>query len=293
MGAGKAGANGRYLLPYTDLSGMLHFPHAKVNLGLRVLRKRPDGYHDLESVLLPIPLCDVLEAVVDPAVPAGEVAFARSGLAVPGPQDDDLCLNAVRLLGQRRALPGLRMQLHKTIPAGAGLGGGSSDAAHTLLLVDRLLDLRTPESELERMAAELGSDCPFFLRSGPQLAEGRGERLRSVPLDLKGHWLMLLSPGIHVSTPWAFSQVNPTGSALDLNLFHDPPGTWSGRLVNDLEPAVFAMHPELARLKECLLDQGAAYAAMSGSGSTLFGLFSRQPQRLELPEGCRSWIFPL
>ena len=280
------------VIPATPATTDLCDAH-KDDPGLRVLRTRPDGYHDLESVLLPIPLHDVLEAVVDPAVPSGQVSFLRSGLAVPGASEEDLCLKAMKLLGAGRTLPGLRMQLHKAIPAGAGLGGGSSDAAHTLRLVDRMLDLRTPESELERMAADLGSDCPFFLRSGPQLGEGRGERLRPVPLDLKGHWLMLLAPGIHVSTPWAFAQVNPTGTALDMHLFQEPPGTWGGRLVNDLEPAVFAMHPELARLKQLLLDQGAAYAAMSGSGSSLFGLFTKQPQRPGLPHGCRCWTFPL
>ncbi|HRO40405.1 MAG TPA: hypothetical protein PLZ25_10855, partial [Flavobacteriales bacterium] len=151
---------------------MLVFPFAKINLGLQVLRKRPDGYHDIRSVLFPIPLCDVLEAVVDEGLASGEVKFESSGLPVPGDPAANLCLKAVELIREQRELPGLRMHLHKAIPTGAGLGGGSSDGAHALLLLNKLLDLRLAAEELHAIASRIGSDCPFFLKQQPQLAEG-------------------------------------------------------------------------------------------------------------------------
>lgn len=273
---------------------MLLFPFAKINLGLHVLRKRPDGYHDIRSVLFPVPLCDALEAVVDNALPQGEVKFESTGLPVPGDPVGNLCLKAVDLLRQHRELPGLRMHLHKAIPTGAGLGGGSSDGAHTLLLLNRLLDLQLPKEALQAMAAALGSDCPFFLEEGPQLAEGRGERLSPAEVDLRGHWLVLVNPGIHVSTAEVFQGMQLTAAHTDLlEALQAPPVKWPGTVANDMEEYVFAKHPGIGAIKEKLLAAGALYAAMSGSGSSVFGLFTMPPEELAWSAGCRSWVFPL
>lgn len=272
---------------------MLTFPFAKINLGLRVLRRRPDGFHDIASVMLPIPLHDVLEAVVDNEVPAGEVSFERTGISIPGDPLSDLCLKAMESVQNSCDLPGLRVHLHKAIPAGAGLGGGSSDAAHMLVLLNNLLELDLSPADLHQKAASLGSDCPFFLKPEAQFAEGRGEILHPISVALGGHWLVLVAPGIHVPTPKAYSMATPSGIELDLELFQMPPASWQGQLLNDLEPAVFAMHPELAQLKKDLLDHGADYASMSGSGSTMFGIFASKPEPMNLPEGYGSWILPL
>ncbi|MBK9422393.1 MAG: 4-(cytidine 5'-diphospho)-2-C-methyl-D-erythritol kinase [Flavobacteriales bacterium] len=272
---------------------MLVFPHAKVNVGLRVLHKRPDGFHDISSVMLPIPLHDVLEAVVDMGMPDGEVSFVRTGSAVPGDTADDLCLKAVEAVREFRELPGLRIHLHKTIPAGAGLGGGSSDAAHMLLLLNKLLELRLAPTELDEMASGLGSDCTFFLHHGAQLAEGRGEKLLPITLDLRGNWMVLIAPGIHAPTPLAYAQCKPTGAKLDTKLLEQPTSKWQDLVLNDLEPAVFDRHPELAELKRALLNEGAAYASMSGSGSSVYGIFSKKPIPRNYPEGYQSWVLPL
>ncbi len=275
------------------LRTMVVFPHAKINLGLNVLRKRPDGYHDIESVMVPIPLCDVLEAVVDPD--QSEVVYTRSGLAIPGDPRNDLCSRAVEMIRLTRELPGLRLHLHKVIPMGAGLGGGSSDGTNTLLLLNKLLDLRFTKGELHGMATGLGSDCPFFLNEETQLATGRGEELRPLPLDLSGLHMILINPAIHVGTPEVFANTAPTGSSVNLEhlVDRDRITEWQGTLLNTMEPYIFGKHPEIAVIKTALLEHGAFYAAMSGSGSTVFGLFNSLPQKLDLPTGQMQWIFSL
>jgi 4-diphosphocytidyl-2-C-methyl-D-erythritol kinase len=273
---------------------MIRFPHAKINLGLNVVRKRGDGYHDIESVLVPIPLRDVLEVVIDPSLRSGELVFTRSGLPVPGEVETDLCWRAVKAVGQEHALPGLRMHLHKVIPMGAGLGGGSSDGTHALLLLNDLLDLGLPYAQSRAYAASLGSDCPFFLRPVAQLAEGRGERLAPVELDLKGLWLVLVDPGVHVPTSEVYGNLKPSGTSVDLRkLISLPIEQWPGRIINTMEPYVFATRPAVAQVKEKLLAAGAAYTAMSGSGSVVFGLFRSMPPALTWPSDHRSWAFRL
>lgn len=273
---------------------MLRFPPAKINLGLQVLGKRPDGFHDIRSVLVPIPLHDALEAVIDPAVPPGELRFARTGLPVPGRPGDDLCMKAVEALRQACPLPGLRMHLHKAIPMGAGLGGGSSDGTHTLRLLNTLLDLGLPPGKLHRIATGLGSDCPFFLKDRPQLAEGRGERLSPIAVDLSGHWLVLVAPGIHVHTAEVYRNMHLRSGHDDLReVIAEPISKWQGRLVNDMEDHVLAKHPLIGAIKEKLLARGALYAAMTGSGSSVFGLFGEKPEELEWPAGYASWVLDL
>ena len=271
---------------------MILFPSAKINLGLNVLRARTDGYHDIESILVPIPLRDVLEAMVMPSGKPNELIFTRTGIPIPGDPEQDLCVKAVRLLQREKELPGLRMHLHKVIPIGAGLGGGSSDGAHTLLLLNNLLQLDLGEERLLALATELGSDCPFFLHHRAQLAEGRGERLSPVDLSLKGYWLMLVNPGVHVSTAEVYANTKPTGVSASWisTVTSTPPKIWRDQVVNVMEDHVFRVHPEIADIKRDLLASGAEYAAMSGSGSSVFGLFSTEPSRINFPQKYRSWI---
>jgi len=272
---------------------MIVFPHAKINLGLNVVRKRPDGYHDIQSVLVRIPLHDVLEAVLDPQLPQGEVIFTRSGLPVPGDKEQDLCMRAVKSIPVTRKLPGLRLHLHKVIPMGAGLGGGSSDGAYTLRLVNDLVGLGLGEAELHDLAMELGSDCPFFLRNGPQLVEGRGDDMTPITLDLGGLWILLVNPGIHVPTAEVYRNTSPTGTSEDLRaiLTENKPPEWSGLLHNRMEPFVMAGHPAVTAIKDRSLEAGAIYAAMSGSGSTVMAIFDRPPPLLEWPASHRTWVF--
>ncbi len=273
---------------------MLLFPFAKINLGLQVLRKRLDGYHDIRSVLFPIPLYDALEAVVDDALPSGAVQFESTGLPVPGERAGNLCLKAVELLRQHRALPGLRMHLHKAIPMGAGLGGGSSDGAHTLILLNHLLGLGRTTEELHGMAAQLGSDCPFFLNEKPQIAEGRGEVLAPITVALQGMWLVLVNPGIHVPTAEVYQNMQLHGQREDLyEVIATPIEQWQGLLKNDMEEYVFRKHPQIGAIKQQLIIQGALYAAMSGSGSSVFGFFNHKPQSLVFPPECKAWVLPL
>lgn len=272
---------------------MIRFPHAKINLGLNVVRKRSDGYHDIESVLVPIPLRDALEIVVDPLLPAGELVFTRTGLPIPGTVETDLCWRAVKMVGATHALPGLRMHLHKVVPMGAGLGGGSSDGAHVLLLLNDLLDLGLNYEHLHAFAAQLGSDCPFFLKPQAQLAEGRGEQLTPIDLDLRGLWLMLVNPGVHVPTPEVYANLVPTGATHDLAqlVSTTAPETWPAMVINTMEAYVFRTWPSVAAVKERLLETGAVYAAMSGSGSTVFGLFRSAPPPLTWPADHSAWTF--
>ncbi len=273
---------------------MLVFPHAKINLGLNVVRLRPDGYRDIESVLVPIPLEDALEAVPDPALSPGDVRVTRTGRPVPGDAADDLVAKAYRMVHAAHPLPGMRVHLHKAIPIGAGLGGGSSDGAHMLVLLDRLMGLNLGVQVLRTLAARLGSDPPFFLEQGPCLAEGRGERLTPLPLDLSGTWLVLVDPGIHVSTAEVYARTRTTETTVDIpSLLQEPMGTWQGRLVNVMEEAVFTLHPSIARIKRALREAGAEYASMSGSGSSVFGLFSRRPDLEPLTFGAPHWTLPL
>lgn len=253
---------------------MIFFPSSKINLGLHILHKRDDGYHAIESGMLAIPFSDVLEVV-----PSDVLRFTSSGLGIAG--DDNSCIQAFRLLQQEFGLPGARMHLHKRIPMGGGLGGGSSDCAQTLIALNRLYDLGLTDDRLEQYAARLGSDTPFFIRGGLQLSTGRGEILRPLQLVLP-HWHMcIVNLGIHVSTQEAYAGVTPRADREPLEtILQLPVAEWKDRLVNDFEKSVFARHPALAIVKRELYAAGAVYAAMSGSGSTLFGLFETKPETI-------------
>ena len=270
---------------------MLAFPRAKINLGLNILALRPDGYHAIESVFVPVPLNDALEVIIAPELGTNGLEYTRTGLHVPGSVDTDLCYKAVRLLQRSQDLPGLRMHLHKVIPMGAGLGGGSSDGAHTLKLINNLCQLGMLHQELAGLALELGSDCPFFIEERPCIVRGRGEVLSPVDLDLGGTWIVLVNPGIHVSTADVFRHTTPTGAAWDVEgtLRQADRSTWQKALPNTMGSYVEATHPVVRDMKERLLAAGAYYAAMSGSGSTVFGLFDEEPMISGLPAQVTSW----
>lgn len=264
---------------------MITFPNAKINLGLQILRKRPDGFHDISSLFLPIPLTDVLEVVA-----SNSLAFTSSGLAIPGSTDDNLCLKAYELLRRDFDLPTVAIHLHKVIPMGAGLGGGSADGAFVLAMLNSMFGLKLNEAQLEAYAAQLGSDCPFFIKNQAAIASGRGTELTPFPVDLRGHYLLLVFPGIHVGTREAYAGVKPNGEQEQItNILALPVSDWKPRLVNDFERSVFASHLALNAIKEALYQSGAVYASMTGSGSTIFGIFDRQPPQIKLPEGVETW----
>ena len=252
---------------------MILFPPAKVNLGLHILSKRSDGYHEIETCMMPIPFTDILEITK-----ADEFQFLQTGLTIPGNSDSNLCVKAFHLLKQKYGIQNVRIHLRKQIPMGAGLGGGSSDAAYVLKGLNELFSLNISISELEAMAAELGSDCPFFIQDKPQIAKGRGEILNGIDLNLKGKYLILLNPGIHVGTKEAYAGVSPRIPDKSIaELISEPIEQWQNSLVNDFEESIFENYQLIRQLKEQLVESGAVYASMSGSGSSLFGIFDEKP----------------
>ena len=259
---------------------MILHPHAKINLGLRILRRRPDGYHDIESCMLPIGWADQL--TVEIAAEATEDSYEIAGLAGELPIERNLVYKAVQLLrAQHSEIPPLQLKLEKLIPTEAGLGGGSADAAYTLLAINELCHLDLSTAQLEAMAGELGSDCPFFIQSRPVLVTGRGERLTplTMPPTLLGKWLLVVKPPIGMSTAEAYRQVtrHPEAEGKLTALLGRPIGQWRELIVNDFESVVFAHYPELAALRDTLYRHGALYAAMSGSGTALYGIFDDNP----------------
>lgn len=254
---------------------MLLLPNCKINLGLQVVRKRPDGYHDLQTVFYPIPLRDNLE-LRELRNSDAPYALQLAGQTIEGNPDDNLIIKVYRQLKEEFDLPALDIYLYKHIPLGAGLGGGSSDAAFMMKGLNEVFELGLSDYEMERRLAGLGADCAFFVQNVPAYATGIGDELTPIPLSLKGMYIVLVKPDVSVSTREAYAGVTPKEPEHDLlKALRRPVTEWRDRVVNDFEPSVFAAHPELAAVKQTLYDMGADYAAMSGSGSTLFGLFSR------------------
>ncbi len=253
---------------------MLCFPNAKINLGLNIVSKRPDGYHNLETIFYPVAIKDALEVV--PA--AGEKGiFKQSGILLDGDPEQNLVVKAYSLLKKEYALPEIDIYLRKNIPFGAGLGGGSADAAFLLKLLNSLYGLDMPEIRLEELASQLGADCPFFIRNKPVFATGIGNIFTPVDLSLKGYFIVLVKPDIHVSTKEAYESVKPGSPAVSLlEIIKNPPETWKDIMVNDFESSVFVKHPAIKDIKEKLYDFGAIYASMSGSGSSVFGIFKEE-----------------
>lgn len=245
----------------------------KINLGLSILGKRADGYHNIETVLYPIPYFDIVEVVK-----SSHFGFSVSGNQIGGSTEDNLCVKAYRLLEDRYSLPPVKIHLHKSIPFGAGLGGGSSDAVAVFKLVNALFKLNINENELVSIAEKLGSDCPFFVKNQPVLATGTGIELRAIDLSLNGFFLVLLKPDINISTSEAYGSIQNYGQEGDvLGAIKQPIIKWKDQLINDFEYSVFKHHPQLIELKSNLYKEGAIYAAMTGSGSALYGIFKTKP----------------
>jgi 4-diphosphocytidyl-2-C-methyl-D-erythritol kinase len=257
---------------------MITFPKAKINLGLRIISKRSDGYHDIETIFYPVGLSDALEYVV-PGPSAKDDELVVTGLNIGTKPEKNLVVQAVRKLRERFPVPFLKIHLHKAIPSGAGLGGGSSDAASMLRMLVRCYSLEINETELRNFALELGSDCPFFIDPEPSLAAGRGEILKSVKPFLKGYHIVLLNPGINISTGDAFLNCKPALPKINLEtLLLKDFGEWKKTIKNDFEDYAFTLYPQIGELKKSLYNSGALYSSMSGSGSTVYGIFREKPE---------------
>jgi 4-diphosphocytidyl-2-C-methyl-D-erythritol kinase len=251
---------------------MIQFPNCKINLGLSILAKRADGFHELETVFYPIAISDALEIL-----PSEKLTLTQTGIAVPGDPDQNLCLKAYHLLKKDfPSLPSVQMHLQKNIPMGAGLGGGSSDGTSALLILNQQFSLGLNDRQLIDYASQLGSDCPFFVYNKACHATGRGEVLNPIALDLSNYQFLLVHPGKHISTAWAFQQLNPqTKSESIQSIIEKPISEWKALLINDFEAPVFKSEPTLSEIKSKLYQLGAIYASMSGSGSSLFGIFPK------------------
>ncbi len=264
---------------------MVVFPNAKINLGLQVIGKRADGYHDVETLLYPVDWCDILEIL---EAKADQYTF--TGIPTTTQKEDNLCYKAVALLRQNYEVPPINLHLHKTIPHGAGLGGGSSDAAHVLLVVNQLFNLKIEEEELASLAVKLGSDCPFFLKNKPMMATGIGDVLEPVENVLKGYFIKIIKPDFGINTAEAYKGIHPKAPVSKLKeIIKLPVEEWRSEMKNDFETTVFKTRAELQEIKNQFYEHGAIYAAMSGSGSSVFGIFATPPPTWTLPEGHISW----
>lgn len=257
---------------------MITFPNAKINLGLNIVEKRPDGYHNLETVFYPVPIEDALEVNV---LNEGDAKFRlnQAGLQIEGEADNNLVVKAYKLLDEKFNLPPVDIHLFKHIPSGAGLGGGSSDAAYMLKLLNEKFSLQLTQEALEEYAASLGADCAFFIRNTPTYAEGIGNIFSPISLSLEGYKIIVVKPDIFVSTRDAFAQIKPHRPEVPLKeIVKQPIEEWKELMLNDFEESVFPQFPAIREIKEELYGEGAVYAAMSGSGSSVFGLFEPETE---------------
>jgi 4-diphosphocytidyl-2-C-methyl-D-erythritol kinase len=255
---------------------MVIFPHCKINLGLNIIEKRSDGFHNIESAFFPVKMMDALEIVNSNNL---KTSFASSGIDIPSDGKSNLCLRAYNFIKNDFDIPNVKIHLHKNIPIGAGLGGGSSDAAFTLRLLNDLFSLKISTEKLMEYAADLGSDCAFFIQDKPMLASARGEVLNSIKIDLKGYYILLIIPPIHISTAFAYSNVEPGKPDKQIaEITKKPIEEWRFELKNDFETSVFNEYPSIKIIKQSLYDNGAVYASMSGSGSVVYGIFKKKPE---------------
>lgn len=256
---------------------MLTFPNAKINIGLNITEKRPDGYHNIETIFYPVALCDVLETVESKT----ETSLTVCGIEIDAPIDKNLIYKAFQILKKDFDLPEQSIFLHKKIPFGAGLGGGSADAAFMLRMFNEIYNLKISKQKLENYAETLGSDCVFFLENKPCYATEKGTKLEPIDLDLSAYHIYLIKPNFSVNTAHAYSGVKPKHSVNKLtDLVQLPIVEWKNHIKNDFEETVFKIQPELHQIKQLFYENGALYASMSGSGSAVFGIFSEVPQKI-------------
>lgn len=252
---------------------MILYPSAKINIGLNIVEKRSDGYHELETIMIPIPLFDILEII-----PQEKSEWKQSGLLIDGNDENNLCIKAFRLIEAEYGIGNVYMHLRKQIPMGAGLGGGSADAAYVIKGLNELFHLNISIEKQQELSAQLGSDCPFFIEPSSQLATGRGEILKTIDFKLTGYHLVLIKPDIHVNTSQAYSGVHISGDKGKLERYIQlPVSEWKSYIKNDFEQHIFKLHPQLEIIKNTLYEKGALYASMSGSGSAMYGIFKENP----------------
>ena len=263
---------------------MIVYPNAKINIGLNVVEKQPDGYHNLETVFYPIGLQDILEIKVldEGNVPECGYKLKITGTILDGSPEDNLVVRAFKMLKHDFNLPPVSIGLYKHIPTGAGLGGGSSDAAFTIKTLNKRFDLRLTDEQMEDYCTRLGADCPFFIKDTPVFATGIGNEFHPVSFSLKGKHLVLVKPDIFVSTKDAYAKVNVRRPDTPLpELLAQPLETWKDTVINDFERSVFSKYPEIAAIKDSMYDIGAVYASMSGSGSSVFGIFDEPVENID------------
>ncbi|QCK14775.1 4-(cytidine 5'-diphospho)-2-C-methyl-D-erythritol kinase [Mangrovivirga cuniculi] len=255
---------------------MISFPNAKINLGLYITEKRKDGFHNIESVFYPIPFNDILEINF-----ASKTSFETTGLKIPGKKDDNLILKAYKALRKDFNIDPVQINLHKQIPMGAGLGGGSADGAFAIKQLNDLFGLYLEDELLKIYASDLGSDCPFFIKNEPSYVTGRGEELEEIDLSLNGYYFLLLNPGIHISTPKAYSMIKPNMIDFSLvELINSGPSNWKGNLKNDFQDPIIKEHSLIGEIIGDLYTQGAVYASMTGSGSSVYGIFKEEQNEI-------------
>lgn len=256
---------------------MTVFPNAKINIGLNVVEKRSDGYHNIETIFYPVGLSDILS--IERSETCLDYSFSVSGIVIDDEPENNLIIKAYRLLQSEYEIPSIDISLIKQIPFGAGLGGGSSDAAFMLKALNELFELKISTKKLEKFAAELGADCPVFIRNKAVFASGIGNEFTAIKLSLRNYFLLMIKPDFHVSTPEAYSLITPEKPQHSLlELIKNPISEWKNGIKNDFEKSVFVRYPEIAKIKENLYDVGAIYASMSGSGSAVYGIFEIPPE---------------
>ncbi|WP_158826398.1 4-(cytidine 5'-diphospho)-2-C-methyl-D-erythritol kinase [Mucilaginibacter lacusdianchii] len=252
---------------------MIVFPNAKINIGLNITERRTDGYHNLQTIFYPIQIKDALEVIE-----SDKLNFQSSGINIPGSADGNLCLKAYQLLKQDFDLPPVDIHLHKNIPIGAGLGGGSADAAFFIRLINQNFQLELSADAMMTYARHLGADCAFFIENKPTFAFDKGDQFEQIELDLSAYHLVLVMPPVHVSTAEAYSGIKPTPVESSLkDLIRLPISEWRQQINNDFEHHIFQNHPVIAEVKNTLYKAGALYASMSGSGASVFGIFNDKP----------------
>ncbi len=269
---------------------MIAFPNAKINLGLNIIEKRTDGFHNLETVFYPFGLCDILEVVESSSLKRGEYKFEASGIEVDCSPEDNIVVKAYKLISSKYEIPAVEIYFHKNIPYGAGLGGGSADAAFMLKLLNDNFNLSIDNRQLEEYASQLGSDCPFFINNLPVFAHGKGELFEKTELSLKDMFMVVVKPEISVSTPMAYSGITPRAPEFDLrNISCLDIHQWKENVINDFEQNVFKLFPEIGEIKNSLYNHGATYAAMSGSGAAVYGIFKDEVDIKDNFPDCFYW----
>jgi len=267
---------------------MISFPNAKINIGLNITEKRADGFHNIETVFHPIPIYDILEFVENKTT---KIKFLASGIDIDSPIEKNLVVKAYNLLNNEFNLPGIDIHLHKNIPFGAGLGGGSSDASFMLKMLNTYFNLNISEEKLLNYASEIGSDCAFFIKNKPVYASEKGNVFTNIKLDLSNFYIYLIKPKAGINTAKAYSNAKITKPKI--SLLHSIQKTlnfWKNEIKNDFEPYAFTENPEIRYLKQKFYNNNAIYASMSGSGSSVFGIFSEKPNKIDNSENYFSFI---